>query len=394
MSWRDRLVRASFRGVPFEVRSADGGGGRRQPEHVFPNRDRATNDDLGRRRRVFQIDGYLVGDDYDLERERLWLAFEKPGPGRLVHPYYGTMLVYVPRFRFLESLEEGGMARVSFEAREAVGLVQPRRPNPRAQAKTAGDGIEDASASRLESGLQVVRLPEIARSSISDVVRGVGRAIESLDVFRGQIAEVERLEAAVRSTIDEANSLVRSPALLAQTVRAALEGIQDSAQNALGALEAYRTIFGNGSAPRLPGPGHISAATNSNLDLAERLIQAGALAGWAEAATRVTWDTRDQAEAERDALLAAIDQWSEGADDAELAATGPLIRAVVETVPPEGERLPRLDEHRVRQPTNSLVLTWHLYGDLDEEARLIARNLVPNPAVMPGGQQLEVLVRG
>lgn len=393
MSWRDRYTRASFRGIPFEVRRAEGEGGRRQPEHLFPSRDRATYDDLGRRPRVYQIEGYLIGPDYDLERTRLWLALEAEGPGRLVHPYYGTLLVLVPRFRFSEETDEGGMARVTFEAREAVPFVQARVPNARAQARAAGDELEAASGDRFVDGVDVDGLEE-TRTSIAETIRGVGRAIERLDVFRGPIAKVAQLSAAVRSTIDEAASLAAAPALAVTTVFAALEGIQDAAQNALGALNAYRTLFDLRPAPRALGPGHISRAINGNLDLAERLVQAGCLAGWVEATTRVTWETQDQAEAARTDFLAAIDQWSEDASDAELSAVGQLVRTVMEALPVDDEKLPRLGTYRLGDRTNTLVLTWGLYGDLDEEARLIERNRIPNPAVVPGGLDLEVLIRG
>ncbi|EPR0211413.1 DNA circularization N-terminal domain-containing protein, partial [Escherichia coli] len=47
MAWKDRLVEASFRGVPFKVEDEGAPVGRRVETHEYPNRDKPYTEDLG-----------------------------------------------------------------------------------------------------------------------------------------------------------------------------------------------------------------------------------------------------------------------------------------------------------------------------------------------------------
>jgi prophage DNA circulation protein len=76
--WTDRLLPASFRGVPFAVRSASGRFGRRQAVHEYPFRDTVWVEDLGRNARRLTIDGFLIenslvygGGDVILQKDRM-----------------------------------------------------------------------------------------------------------------------------------------------------------------------------------------------------------------------------------------------------------------------------------------------------------------------------------
>lgn len=95
MAWKDRLVEASFRGVPFKVEEESAGTGRRVETHEYPNRDKPYTEDLGKITFRPSITAYVVGDDCFDQRDRLIDALNKPGPGTLVHPTYGELKVCV-----------------------------------------------------------------------------------------------------------------------------------------------------------------------------------------------------------------------------------------------------------------------------------------------------------
>ena len=71
MSWRDRYLTASFRGVEFKVQKHDATFGRRQVVYEYPQRDTPSTEDLGRRARELSLDAYVIGEDYHLQRDRL-----------------------------------------------------------------------------------------------------------------------------------------------------------------------------------------------------------------------------------------------------------------------------------------------------------------------------------
>lgn len=124
--WIERLHPASFRGVPFKVSEDDGAFGRRVQTHEYPNRDEPYTEDLGRLTRRFNIDAYLVGDDYFDQRDQLIKAVETPGPGTLVHPYYGEMSICIDgAIQVRHSDTAGRMCRVSFSVVESGKLSFP-----------------------------------------------------------------------------------------------------------------------------------------------------------------------------------------------------------------------------------------------------------------------------
>ncbi|MGL5800869.1 MAG: DNA circularization protein, partial [Plesiomonas sp.] len=126
MSWKKRLLPASFRGVPFLVDDEETGFGRRTQNHEFPNRDKNYAEDLGRESRTPQLTAYLIGPDYMDQRDRLIEALEKAGPGELVNPFYGLMTVSVDGLqRIRHSKQDGGMCTISFSFIESGELSFP-----------------------------------------------------------------------------------------------------------------------------------------------------------------------------------------------------------------------------------------------------------------------------
>lgn len=119
MSWKDRLLPASFRGVPFFVDVSEYETGRRLEVHNLSGPDEAPYvEDLGPDLDVFTITGYIIqpvaNDDYFEQRNNLIAAVKKFGTGKLIHPYYGVKIVApVSRVRFTETISEGGIARFS-----------------------------------------------------------------------------------------------------------------------------------------------------------------------------------------------------------------------------------------------------------------------------------------
>ena len=137
MAWQDDLVgTASFRGVPFKTADAELGVGRRNVLNEYPLRDEPYTDDLGRRARLYRVDGHVIGPDYLQLRDALIEAFETKGPGELVHPRYGTRWVSLhdDYVRFRESHTEGGIARFS-----VVFVEDSDNRQPTAEADTAAE---------------------------------------------------------------------------------------------------------------------------------------------------------------------------------------------------------------------------------------------------------------
>ena len=154
MSWRDRLLRGSYRGRPFFIREHEAeAGGRRVAVHEYPGRDRPYPEDLGRRTKKFRVDAYLVGDDYDVARDALVAACDLPGAGTLVHPYLGTLDVACTDCSVAERTEEGRMARIRLSFVEGGANRYPQeRMDTSAAVTAAAAAARSASESSLAEG--------------------------------------------------------------------------------------------------------------------------------------------------------------------------------------------------------------------------------------------------
>jgi prophage DNA circulation protein len=94
--WLADYQQASFRGVPFLIRSHERAGGRRVAAHEYPFRDVGSAEDMGRRQITYRLRAYVVGSpsiSYFPARDALQAAFDAPGTGTLVHPFLGSVTV-------------------------------------------------------------------------------------------------------------------------------------------------------------------------------------------------------------------------------------------------------------------------------------------------------------
>lgn len=124
--WRDRLLQASFRGIPFEVETYSMTVGRRTAIYEYPQRDLPSIQDFGLVTKELAFGAYVLGDDYDLQRNNLIQALEFPAPGELVHPYYGRIQCNVTSAKVSETSTEYRIAK--FELTFVAVDVVPTTP--------------------------------------------------------------------------------------------------------------------------------------------------------------------------------------------------------------------------------------------------------------------------
>jgi len=100
------VVPASFKGVGFLCTEADIQGGRRGAEGEFPFGEHTAYADLGRKIRVFNLTAVFREDNHVGDSSALFRACESPGPGMLVHPTRGSLMVACRSVKVKDSLEE------------------------------------------------------------------------------------------------------------------------------------------------------------------------------------------------------------------------------------------------------------------------------------------------
>ncbi len=390
MTWRDRLRTASFRGVEFFVDEVEGEHGRKLARHDYVLRDIPWHEDLGRKARGFRVDGYVLGEEYDEQLERLVRACEQPGPGTLVHPRLGEMLVVCETVRTRESRREGRIAIFSATFLEAGELQFPTvGKDPLGAVGNAGTLLGAAASTGYDQAITNKNVPAFVQAAAAQEFERTKDVLEKLGL-RGPTEVVRNLLDRATALADSYLERLANPSPLAAEVFDLIADVEAAAGSRLAALEAYLSLAHVRALVR-GGTGPLARATQGNADATALIVRAAAVRGAALAAAGATFVTYDDALRARERILEELDSLELEADDATLQALARLRAELVDAVPPAGTDLPRLD--RVAPPTEepSLVLAYALYRDAGREHEIVERNRVRNPGFLAAGVELEVL---
>ena len=171
--WRERKQGASFRGVPFWLDADSVNVGRRTQLHEFPQRDQPFVEDLGRRTRQYTFNGFVVGDDCLSQRDKLLTALDKPGPGELVHPWFGRLTVTAGDCEVSHARNEMGMVRFNLVFIDGMLAFPVQSPNTRRLLAAQAPGLLDSIKSRFREAMATVDLARQRVNAVRSAVSGV-----------------------------------------------------------------------------------------------------------------------------------------------------------------------------------------------------------------------------
>jgi prophage DNA circulation protein len=373
--------------VSFFVDKSTREGGRRNVKHEFPLMDKPFVDDLGRAYRSWKIEGYVIGPDYDQQRDALIAALEDDGtPGTLIHPYYGEQIVACDgRFTVTETKGEGGWAQFSMTFCETdqdppAPLAVFALPNLLA-GLLAAIALVIAAAASLALGLAITFL------AIRALVRMVTAFAESVadlvELLSGDDAALFKRD--MERLIIDIEILVEDPEELLTRFGAAIDRLAnaDPIAAAEGLLAAYAAEEG---LPPSRNADYFDAMTGAM----RKLLLFKAI-GFASSAT---YPSHARATAMRDRLSDLLDEQAASADEEVYAAFVQVRADLVRSLPPQGAQLPEVVHYTPPVTVSSLLLAYQLYGSVDREADVVARNEIANPCMIRGGLDLEVLSGG
>ena len=407
--WRDRKQAASFRGVPFLVDNDSVPVGRRTQLHEFPKRDQPFVEDLGRRTRQYKFTGFVAGDDFMAQRDRLLTALDKPGPGELVHPWFGRLTVTAGECELSHARTELGMARFNLVFIDGMLEFPVQSPNTRRALAAQAPNLLGSIKDRFNTAMAPVDLARQRTSAVRSAVSGsMGYVLQFLNPATSLGSNLGSL----------VSSLMNGPGAFADSLLSGVSGLQ-------------RSFTGYGSSGSISGSGAKAAAVSSlqasapvpaNPEVATiqraviGLVQDAALLDvlldMAEVPVAVSQGVNAPAAvdvqlAQQGATVEAgaeVDTAVPVADDV-LGVRDSISEAlwsVAVESPPEhfgvlSETRVALDRHltevarsgvglRVYAPAetvSSLVLAHALYGDALRSGEIVARNRVCHPGFVP-----------
>lgn len=393
-AWRDKitansaggkLLRGSFRAAEFQVRSNDLDFGRRNQAHEYPLRNTPYVEDLGLKGRRFQIEVFVAGLDYTTARDKLIEAIEKPGPGTLVHPYYGTRQVAILEARVRESSREGGMATFTFTCMEAGELTYPTTSTDTPQeTQDKAEKAREASLADFVRKFKVENLPGWSVTQLQDeVTRQLGDISGVVGDVAGGIA-----------------AHIRAPDSLGAAIQGAIARVRDLAGAPARAMGVYSSLASAGAdSPAIPQATATRRQQAQDAAALQRLTRETAAIEAAETTAAMEFDSADDALATRAAVLVQLDACMEAtdpvtgapiADDVFDALRG-LRAATAEDLRVRGAKLPRIARVTQSATLPASVVAYRLHGDAERADEIVARNKIRHPGFVPGGRPLEVL---
>lgn len=386
VSWKDKLQPASFRGVPFFVEADDATFGRRTQVHEYPQRDKPFAEDLGRATREYTLTAFLVGDDFQAQREKLQQAIEQAGAGQLVHPFYGQLVVSVKDYRVSHSRENGGMCTISIGFVEAGELSFPQaKDRTQSIATAAADKLSVSALSDFTSKFSVDGFADFVSTAALDDIAGVLDTVQTgmkyvknpgalidvaIDSF--DLGDAAATGSSLQNLFADALSLYEGAATLSKAGQADYYG-----SHAGGVLDLYHMLAAEDtSTGRTPARRQLT----KNRNAVNAIVRRQCLAQAAGAAALMPALVQDDVQDIRARIGAAVDIELLTAPDELIDPLLDLRSSTHKDLTDRARDSARLEVVTPPLPVPACVLAYDLYEDATRGDEIVQRNRVPHPA--------------
>lgn len=394
-----QLRRASFRGVPFEVTSSNLSIGRRTQTFEYPQRDDPFTEDMGRSKRTIRITAFVVGYDYIARMKRLIAACEKPGSGRLIHPWLGSMEV-TPTDLSAPVFESNRIASVSLTFVESGKLQYPNALlDVGAKCLSAAQMLVNAEFDEFVRTFDLSGAQDFVKEAVgldlqgilnSETVQSVCDAFDLADELATLSHDVITLaeggaDALFNRVLDTYGLQGFASTVHAWTdVSHRFRSLTQSSElnSAKPQAVASRTTSERIEKANAAGQAMIRGLSVANMVVAASEI--GTSNDRLDASTPVQTAPYDDLIAVRNEILKAIDEESlKISSDPIYEALCESRSAVYEAITQRAENQARLVSFKPSSVQPALVLAYDYYGDASREAEIVGRNKIRHSGFVP-----------
>ena len=394
-----QLRRASFRGVPFEVTSSNLSIGRRTQTFEYPQRDDPFTEDMGRSKRTIRITAFVVGYDYIARMKRLIAACEKPGSGRLIHPWLGSMEV-TPTDLSAPVFESNRVASVSLTFVESGKLQYPNALlDVGAKCLSAAQLLINAEFDEFVKTFDLTGAQDFVKEAVGLDLQGIfnSETVQSVCDAFDLADELATLSHDVITLAEGAPNALFNRVLytyglqgFASTVHAwtdvshRFRSLTQSSElnSAKPQAVASRTTSERIEKANAAGQAMIRGLSVANMVVAASEI--GTSNDRLDASTPVQTAPYDDLIAVRNEILEAIDEESlKISSDPIYEALCESRSAVYEAITQRAENQARLVSFKPSSVLPALVLAYDYYGDASREAEIVGRNKIRHSGFVP-----------
>lgn len=403
MSWRDRLLPASFRGVGFWVDQAKTPVGHKGQLHEYPQRDQPFFEGLGQQAKIHELTAFIVGPDCLEQRDRLLKALEQ-GSGELVHPWLGRMQVKVGECDMTQTRQDGGLVTFALKFYPDQPLQFPSAAiNSQKLLLVSADSLLGSAVRRFEEAMTLIKAARIGIADLRNSLKEVYGVIEQ--ELKPLIETYRQLSDLVKAVKELPKEVAAEFKGLLGDIRELKDFARDGYRGVIASVSQQVQAIRQADAPKLTTGKDTMAAAQAVADLVQDtlLVQAaqwiaampvaapvvklGATPSVAQQAVqpiqRQDVPVADEVLALRDALNDAIWQASLKADPDHYQALNNLrqqMAAHLTAVASSGVRLISLS---FKQSLPALVVAYQQFADATRVTEVTQRNGVVHPGFLP-----------
>lgn len=419
MSILENTRPASFKGVPFLVRSSKTREGVNRANYLYINTGRRVSKAQGQFPPVFSLECFTHsndGDEYEQRRDALRTILLEDSSGTLVHPFLGNANVCSGVYEFTENYTEAGICRfqITFEVcdTDENPITPADRQANSAQIKeialNANRALQDASAAAF-----VVTSPlnnESAQSLFQEISSGMG------DTFGGVADSLQKFNeyaTQVNDISQQASFYANNPLIGFATLADAVLGVDGLTIDTFSKFRAMQNLFDFGNdgtkySFKDASPVRINdnpttnedAERNTNFDILRRFQQAaGTIEAFAQAGN-IEYTTVDDIDSAAATLEAQFDYMREeltkepdatvydfDVPQADYTDTYGLLNDLRLATYQYFEQQ-RLTASRIEtitvEPIPASVLAYTLYGDSTRSTQILELNGIRDNMVLSG----------
>ena len=419
MSYQDKIRQtqgnensASFRGIPFRVRSDSNGSGRRGTTHEYIFRDKPFREDTGKAAEEIRIEAFIDGNnnsfngqtlDYIQLRDLLRDAMiNDPTPGILILPTWGEFKVAPLRIDVTTSNRTEGICRMQLTFVESGEQSFPSvRNNLPETTRIDADALTASVANEAGNGTILTKDPDGGVDE-SEEIAGVFTestdiALNSGDQDQNALEEFTRKFTTYK---DDLRAALFTPVDFYTDTKEAYEDLRSvwPSENQNDAFDAFRDIF-NSAVDDIGKIVSIVTPDRQNQEKNSQLLRDGfrniMLAQMSIITANQAFVSTSQVQQRRDEIAGLFDQQilnaSNNFDRDQRDSLVVLRTSTLATLESVQGTLPEEKTEVLNNSVPSFVLANSLYGDSLRGREIADANEILNPLFLPPQVELRVL---
>jgi prophage DNA circulation protein len=388
MLWLNYLKIASFKQIPFKVDNSDIASGRRAVIHEYPQKEKVFAEDLGKNMREIRLEGWVIGENYSIQRDALLNACEEPSAGMLVHPYLGTLTVICTNVTVRESTSEGRMARFSFTFVETPRIASSQSAlDPAFQFNNQINEALSTQKNLFNQAYVVAGYPSFVKRDAFNSTQQCLSEIQSLtSLFESDAQSSASFQRKIESMQMNAETLVTKPNQLSDQLVDSITEMKMYCIEPKSAINTYKPLieFENNITPSI----HPQSTSNQLAFL--DLVQNSALLQALSVAANVQFKSWDEALSIRNYLISKLDNAIEQIQNVNLAIQFSSLRSLLILLIPRRDELPRLKTYTVKSTKSALVLAYAIYKNAILADQIVKQNAIIHPGFIPADSILKI----